>query len=96
MKRILLVTALVMAGGAASAQQTVTLTESQRVAFARQQNQPVRVNLGMNIFVPAAAAMSEQGLAEQENARRWLYQLATKECAIRSTRPRSTPTGVRS
>ena len=81
MQRILLVAFLMLAGGAASAQQT--FSEVQRAAMAQQSAAtPVRVNVSINIFVLAPAGMGDQAMAEQEKARRQIYQLATKECAV--------------
>lgn len=81
MKRALVVALLALASGVASAQPT--FSEVQRAALAQQQAAaPVRVNIGINVFVPAPAGLSEQSLAEHEKARRQIYQLATKECAV--------------
>ena len=60
MKRMLLVAFLTLLGGAASAQQT--FSEVQRAALAQQQAQ-VRVNVGINMFVPAASGMGELAMA---------------------------------
>ena len=79
MKRMLLVAFLTLLGGVASAQQT--FSEVQRAALAQQQAQ-VRVNVGINMFVPAASGMGELAMAEHERARRQMYQLATKECVV--------------
>ena len=81
MQRMLLVAFLTLAGGAASAQQT--FSEVQRAAMAQQSaTAPVRINVSINIFVPSPGGMGDQAMAEQEKARRQIYQLATRECAV--------------
>ncbi len=77
MKRVMLAAVLTLGASAAGAQQT--FSEVQR-AIAQQAEQQVRVNVVMNMFVPAPAG--DQALAAQERARRQMYGLAMKECAI--------------
>ena len=79
MKRLLALALLTLVDGAASAQ---TFSEAQRAAALAQQAAPVRVNVSINIFVPTAGSTGEQALADQEKARRQMYQFATKECLV--------------
>lgn len=74
---ILALTALIC--GSASAQPT--FSEVQRAVTAQQTAQ-VRINVGMNMFVPAPVGIDEKALAAQEKARRQIYALAMKECAV--------------
>jgi hypothetical protein len=75
MKRLVLALSL-LACGAASAQQT--FSEVQRAAMA-QQGAMVRVTIGINMFVPSAGVPT---MPAQEAARRQIYEMATKECAV--------------
>jgi len=45
------------------------------------QNQ-VRVSVSVNMFVAAPTDSSPQALIAQENARRKVYEVATRECAV--------------
>lgn len=76
MKRVMVAAFLALGASAASAQQT--FSEVQRAVLA-QQNAQVRVNIGINMFVPAAGGPT---FAAQEAARRQIYELAKKECAV--------------
>ena len=79
MKRVVLAAVLMLGASAACAQQT--FSEVQR-AIAQQAEQQVRINVVMNMFVPAPGGMSGEALAAQERARRQMYELAKKECAV--------------
>ncbi len=76
MKRITIAAVLCLGCGVASAQQT--FSEVQRAALA-QQNAQVRVNIGINMFVPATGGLT---IGAQEGMRRQIYELANKECAV--------------
>ncbi len=82
MKRIVMIVLLASACGQASAQQT--FSEVQRAVMAQQNaaQSQVRINIGMNMFVPAPSGIDEKALAAQEKARRQIYQLAMKECTV--------------
>lgn len=45
-------------------------------------NQPVRVNVGMNFFLPGPTDDSQEAAAVRDRAKRMIYQLAIRECSI--------------
>jgi hypothetical protein len=70
--------AAVVCLGATAASAQPTFSEVQRAALGQQSAQ-VRVNIGINMFVPAAGGLT---IATQEGIRRQIYDLASKECAV--------------
>ena len=76
MKPTAIATLVCLGATAASAQPT--FSEVQRAALA-QQGAQVRVNIGINMFVPATGGLT---IAAQENVRRQIYELANKECGV--------------
>ncbi len=75
MWRSALTAVLCLAGGVASAQPT--FSEVQRAVMA-QQGAQVRVNIGINMFVPDGGGQT----LGQEDLRRKVYDMAGKECAL--------------
>jgi hypothetical protein len=43
---------------------------------------PVRVSLGINMFVPASDGDGAQALKAQEDGRKMIYEAATRECEV--------------
>jgi hypothetical protein len=81
MKRAIVLAVMMLGGAAASAQPVPTFSGAQRAALAQQQSQ-MRVNVGFNIFVQSPTGLSDQAMQAQERARRQMYELAKKECAV--------------
>ncbi len=84
MARRILATALLLcgAGVAAAQQQVIELRAASPAPAMAAQGDQVRVNIAMNIFVPAPAGLGDQAMQAQERARRQMYELAAKECAV--------------
>ena len=80
MKRLTILVLAALVCGPASAQPT--FSEVQRAVMAQQQTAQVRINVAMNMFVPAPSGIDEKALAAQEKARRQIYALAMKECSV--------------
>jgi hypothetical protein len=53
-----------------------------RAAALPAQPADVRVNVSMNFFVPAPAGDAQAAVKAQEDARRVLYESASRECAV--------------
>jgi hypothetical protein len=79
MKRLTILALGALSCGSATAQPT--FSEVQRTVMAQQTAQ-VRINVGMNMFVPAPSGIDDKALAAQEKARRQIYALAMKECSV--------------
>lgn len=77
-RRLVAAAVLVLGLGTASAQD-VTIRMAPRPAAQADQ---VRLNVAMNFFVPGSSGVSEQALDAQEKARRAIYQMAVRECAV--------------
>lgn len=83
MLRVLLSSALVLCMSAASAQTVgVAAMDKARVAAVAALEAPVRVSLGINMFVPASDGDTAQALKAQEDARKMIYEAATHECEV--------------
>ena len=63
----------------AAAQQAVV---ERAVVPTEQSGQQIRVSVAMNMFVPGPVGTTEQLLQAQERARRAMYEMAVRECAV--------------
>jgi hypothetical protein len=80
MKHICAVVLLLAATAAAQAQSKIpTFAEVQRAA-AEKENATARITLGVNMFVSAPSG--DQAMQAYEKARRQMYEMAKKECAV--------------
>jgi glutamine amidotransferase PdxT len=80
MLRTGLTIAFIIAGVlAADAETTIVLNPKDRVMMPGAEQ--VRVSVGINMFVPLTDG-GEQAIKAQEDARRLVYDLAARECAI--------------
>jgi len=83
MLRFLLSSALLLCMSAASAQTIgVVAVDKARVAAVATLEAPVRVSLGINMFVPASDGDGAQALKAQEDGRKMIYEAATRECEV--------------
>lgn len=80
LRRIVALALVVLGVGAASAQDApVRMVVTAATPAPTEQ---VRLNVAINFFVPGPAGMSEQAIEAQERARRTVYQMAVRECAV--------------
>jgi len=77
----LILTVLALGAGGAAAQDGPARTAGSSSA-AGLQGQQIRLSLNMNLFVPDAWGLNEQGVKAQEQARRSVYELAVRECTV--------------
>lgn len=82
MFRFLLSSALLLWVSAASAQTIGVTADKARVAAVATLEAPVRVSLGINMFVPASDGDPAQALKAQEDGRKIIYEAATRECEV--------------
>jgi len=80
MLRLRLVPALLAMFATAASAQTIVVNPRQSMAPVSAEQ--IRINVGVNTFVAASADNSEESLKAQEGARRMIYELAARECAI--------------
>lgn len=71
--------ALVLVPQRATPQPVPTFRQATQAVLNSEQ---VRVNIAINMFVPGPAGIDAESLKAQESARRLMYDLATKECAV--------------
>lgn len=85
MFRFLISSALLLCVSAASAQ-TAAVGVAQARAQLAGMGEQVRVSLSINIFVPTPEDEGAQALKAQEDARKMIYEAATRECeTLRAT-----------
>jgi hypothetical protein len=65
-----------------AAAQHSTVIERPVAPAPAEQGQQIRVNITLNMFVPGPVGTTEQLLAAQERARRAMYEMAVRECAV--------------
>lgn len=82
MFRCLLSSALLLCVSAASAQTIGVIADKARVAPIATLEAPVRVSLGINMFVPASDGDTAQALKAQEDGRKMIYEAAVRECEV--------------
>jgi hypothetical protein len=67
---------------AASAQTIGVIADKSRIAPGAMVEAPVRVSLGINMFVPASDTDTAQALKAQEDGRKMIYEAAMHECEV--------------
>jgi hypothetical protein len=82
MLRACLLPTLVAAVATAASAQTIEIRPNRPSVEMPSTVEPVRITLGVNMFMHAPNDDSEQALKAQEAARRMIYDLAGHECAI--------------
>lgn len=82
MLRVFLSSALLLCINAASAQTIGVIADKARVAPIATLEAPVRVSLGINMFVPASDGDTAQALKAQEDGRKMIYEAAVHECEV--------------
>ena len=66
----------------AAAQQAVVIERPVLPPPMDQVGQQVRITVSLNMFVPGPLGATEQTLQAQERARRAMYEMAVRECAV--------------
>lgn len=74
---------LLMAIGAGHAQvQSPPIVAEVSRGAASRDNATARVNIGVNVFVTAPSGLGDQATQAHEKARRQMYEIARRECAV--------------
>jgi hypothetical protein len=81
MLRLFLLPAFLAAFATAAAAQTIEIRSNPQ-SSGSMGAEPVRITLGVSMFLPALSGNSEEALKVQEAARRMIYDIAAHECGI--------------
>jgi hypothetical protein len=81
MRRAFFLPLLAVGFATAATAQTIEIRTNQQSAFAAQL-EPVRVNVGVNAFVPLPTDDAEQSARAQEIGRKMVYDMAARECGL--------------
>jgi hypothetical protein len=82
MRRSSLIAIPVLLFATAATAETTIILDKARPQPLSPRVEPVRMQVQLNFFVPGRVDLSEEGAKAHENARRVVYEIASRECAI--------------
>jgi hypothetical protein len=80
--RMMLLLGSIAAAGVAPLPASAQGSQIAAAANAARANNPIRVQVGINFFVPGPTDDSKEAVANRDTARRQIYDMAGKECEL--------------
>lgn len=82
MRRYIVIAVIFLAFAATASAQTIVINPNKPGVLPSPSVQPVRISLGINMFVPTPDNDPTQMLKAQEDGRKLVYQAAASECGV--------------